>query len=920
MRLTLNKNTVIFVFFVVGGMLFCLFVAACLLLPYFLQNNILPDLAENAGIESFSCKVRRLGLYGADLENIRLGSPSKPGIVIETLKIDFSPFDIFYKTVKEIRLNGLTIYGEYINGVFSIPGFLPLDKRKNDSDKKNQITDSTRNFIVQRIVLSKADLVLAMADRSYRVPFHIEITPLDSDMSRLLCRALVYPFGQTVELDVKIDLAANSSDIRIASKSFRLDSITAVSDRVEELKLSGKADVTVFARIGLSPLALVSVSADAVVLNPDISYGGIRTTPCQKNGDPQSVPIKLSIGRQQETPWKIRLTDLRLSSPLPILLTDFSGEMDIHENTISGSGNILVILEPFSGKDNLITLKSPFNLACDVSFNIPENGSWSFDLKNKNIHEKKSTMAGGNVKIGDFVIASGQPRFQIAVKGNGGGVVGDFNLSVNGLSTFSGPVSGKIENISAGGTIVLNPGEKPVFDLTWKSTNTQIRMEDAEMNLPKLSFMGKFENPGAPDMRFSGTAAISRANAVFPASQVHLKGISVNLPVSWPRQMNGKSGNFAIRQIRFSDMDLGPVSGKLRQTGFAFDIQGTHQSHVIPDFTVAFSGRSEFSDSDNRVSFNMDYESLPYVTPAPFDLGRLTPSAKGFTIDGGFGLAGSVSYTDRNFNVSLNADIQDATLENPDADLSVKNIRSQLFFPSLLEFKSAPKQRIEFASATVGGISIKKGFIEYQMESKDSLLIETAGFNWCNGHVDTHALRITGDKSDYNLVLYCDRLNLAMLLEQFGAAEAEGKGTVNGRIPLRYTDGRLIFKDGFLYSTPGQGGRIRVRNTEKLLAGIATGTPENVQMDLAREVLKSYDYNWATLGLATEGNDLVMRLSFNGKPTDPLPFVYEKDIGRFVKLEAGKKGSVFQGVNMDINFRLPLDTLLRYRKVFNMIQ
>ena len=52
--------------------------------------------------------------------------------------------------------------------------------------------------------------------------------------------------------------------------------------------------------------------------------------------------------------------------------------------------------------------------------------------------------------------------------------------------------------------------------------------------------------------------------------------------------------------------------------------------------------------------------------------------------------------------------------------------------------------------------------------------------------------------------LYCDRVQLAQALEQFGMTQVRGGGTANGRIPLHYAGGLLSFDDGFLYSTPGE--------------------------------------------------------------------------------------------------------------------
>jgi len=168
--------------------------------------------------------------------------------------------------------------------------------------------------------------------------------------------------------------------------------------------------------------------------------------------------------------------------------------------------------------------------------------------------------------------------------------------------------------------------------------------------------------------------------------------------------------------------------------------------------------------------------------------------------------------------------------------------------------------------------------------------------------------------------LYCDRLNLPMILEQLGGVNAEGIGTVNGRLPIQVKNGKIRFSDGFLFSTPGEGGKIHVTGTEMLTAGIPRNTPQYVQLELAREALKNYDYDWAKLNLKTEGDNAVLRLQLNGKPSKPLPFVYNKEIGGFAKVDVGNKGSIFQGIRLDVNFRVPLDKILHYKDILDMIK
>ncbi|MCK5419135.1 MAG: YdbH domain-containing protein, partial [Desulfobacterales bacterium] len=252
--------------------------------------------------------------------------------------------------------------------------------------------------------------------------------------------------------------------------------------------------------------------------------------------------------------------------------------------------------------------------------------------------------------------------------------------------------------------------------------------------------------------------------------------------------------------------------------------------------------------------------------------------------------------------------------------ITVEGIQMNLWIPDLIKMRSAPGQKLKFARASIGDMNIENGDIDFQIESARSVLIEKSHFNWCEGKVDAPAIRFKSGTEDYSLILYCDRLNLAKVLEQFGAASVEAEGELNGRIPLRYKNGQLSFQDGFLFTTPGEPGKIRMTDTEILTAGIPQDTPQYVQMELARKALEDYDYSWAKLNLTTEGDDLLLNLQLDGKPAKSLPFVYRKDIGGFAKVEADIEGSTFQGIRLDVNFRLPLNKLMQYKELIRMIQ
>jgi hypothetical protein len=259
-------------------------------------------------------------------------------------------------------------------------------------------------------------------------------------------------------------------------------------------------------------------------------------------------------------------------------------------------------------------------------------------------------------------------------------------------------------------------------------------------------------------------------------------------------------------------------------------------------------------------------------------------------------------------------------LHHPENKLVIEGIQLNLIFPEIPKMQSAPGQQLRFATASAGGLTIENGTVEFQIEPPRTLFIEKGRFSWSDGNVYVQSERISPGVDNYNIILFCDRLNLAKVLDQFGAANVEGKGTVSGRIPLQYQDGRLSFDDGFLFSSPGEGGKIRMKDTEILTAGIPPDTPQYTQMELARKALEDYDYAWAKLNITSEGEDLLLKMQLDGKPAKPLPFVYQTDIGGFAKVEADVQGSTFQGIRLDVNFRLPLNKIMQYKELIQMIQ
>ena len=198
---------------------------------------------------------------------------------------------------------------------------------------------------------------------------------------------------------------------------------------------------------------------------------------------------------------------------------------------------------------------------------------------------------------------------------------------------------------------------------------------------------------------------------------------------------------------------------------------------------------------------------------------------------------------------------------------------------------------------------------------KKKYFIEKSSFSWCGGHVYSHAMRIVPGE-DLEFILFCDRLNFAAILKQIQAAEASGDGTVNGRIPVKIRNKRLRIMDGFLYSSPGQGGNIKLGHSQ-ILDSTSEIQKQAIDMAIAVAALKDFNYDWVKLSLNSENRKLLVVLDINGRPAKALNFGFDTEAGLYKAEEGSGYTAVFEAILFTINFSLPINRMLYYGKGIN---
>lgn len=482
----------------------------------------------------------------------------------------------------------------------------------------------------------------------------------------------------------------------------------------------------------------------------------------------------------------------------------------------------------------------------------------------------------------------------------------DFPLTF--LAAFLGQdLEGRLQ-LAAEGRVGLKPFAISSLDLHCEIEQFAMRGEN---NSWRLKAAGAAD---APPFLFSLSVAQGKW-------QVESNGLALHSPVELTvAELTGAglladdggspSGSLQFARIMLNGQELGGLLLTAEQQAGSILFAGSHESKALEGMHVKIKG--EVGSSPVNGLHGSLQLSAPRQKFSAFNLGRFVQARQEITLTGELGLQAAGSFSRGKKSGELQLQLSNTLLEMPKREIAVSGLNLSLALPDLFQQRSLPAQPLSFATAKIGNLAFSDGKFAFQLESPTSLLLESGVFGWCDGHVSTESLRLSTARRDYEMTLLCDRLSLAALFAQFGVERAEGEGTLNGRIPMAVVDGRVRFVDGLLSSPPGEGGNIRIGDLGLLTAGIPKGSPQFAQLDFAGEALKDFRYNSARLLLNSEGDDLLLQIKLDGQPVHPIPFSYNSQLGSFTRLEVGKTGGIIQPIRLDMNLRLPFETILEY--------
>ena len=259
-----------------------------------------------------------------------------------------------------------------------------------------------------------------------------------------------------------------------------------------------------------------------------------------------------------------------------------------------------------------------------------------------------------------------------------------------------------------------------------------------------------------------------------------------------------------------------------------------------------------------------------------------------------------------------------SNLDLPASSLNLSNLSTSctMRFPG--EPRSLPEQELTADRLSVGDLQLDQIRMHYQLEPDSVFFIEDLEFHVAGGRVSLYDARIHPEMTDVSVQLFCDRLSLEQVLASCGLSGFSAGGELNGRLPLRWTaEEGLTIDRGFLFTTPGRGGTFSFGGAQAAAGILPPGSLEEGQIGLVTAALAEFKYDWITMTLNSEGDNLVVTIETAGRPVNVLPYEYDSKRGTYVKVALKPGRGTRQPMQFKLNLTVPLNQLLCYASGVN---
>ena len=220
----------------------------------------------------------------------------------------------------------------------------------------------------------------------------------------------------------------------------------------------------------------------------------------------------------------------------------------------------------------------------------------------------------------------------------------------------------------------------------------------------------------------------------------------------------------------------------------------------------------------------------------------------------------SVKLPVKDLSVGLSAADKPYSLDGLSVTPSVSGISDHLdIAPMLLRVKSI----------SAAGFDLT-GFHASIRATEKSLLVTEASAGFCGGQVNLYSLFLDPKNLNTGFTLFLDDINAGEALTHLNGFSGEASGRLHGKIKLFLREGGKFVRlsDAFLYSTPGEMGKLRLANPEAVTDNLALAGFDDAARRNVANALTDLDYSVLKLNLKRgEGKSATLSTTISGTAT-----------------------------------------------------
>lgn len=171
-------------------------------------------------------------------------------------------------------------------------------------------------------------------------------------------------------------------------------------------------------------------------------------------------------------------------------------------------------------------------------------------------------------------------------------------------------------------------------------------------------------------------------------------------------------------------------------------------------------------------------------------------------------------------------------------------------------------------SLTVGDFAFTDASVSMRATER-SILVTEGQVGFCGGTIRVYALFLDPEKLSTGFTLFLDGIDTGEFLTGIPDFRGQASGHLYGKIPMYLRNGKeLHFRDAFLYSPPGETGKLRIEDPKPVTDMLAASGVDGATCENLASALADLDYSVLRFDLVHDGPDeSALRVQLQGTAT-----------------------------------------------------